>query len=243
MNTALEKPLLALQSVRFGWNAGAQAVIQIEELAVQAGESVMIVGPSGSGKSTLLALIAGVAVAQAGSVQVLGRDLKTMSAQARDKLRADEMGLVFQQFNLVPYLSALDNVMLPCQFSSQRRSRVISSGAGLRGEALRLLNALELDKETVSGRTAVELSLGQQQRVAVARALIGNPSLLIADEPTSALDEDARKRFLNLLFAQCKANGTTLVFVTHDHRLAELFDRTIMLSDINRAAEHQQVDE
>lgn len=229
------EPVLRLQSVSFGWQANTPPLIDIDELVVNAGESVMIAGPSGTGKSTLLALIAGVVVAQTGRVEVLSRDLTTMSARARDKFRVDQMGLVFQQFNLVPYLSARENVLLPCRFSAQRRARIHDAGTTPQAEGARLLSALEMDEFNVLDRSAAQLSLGQQQRVAVARALIGSPPLLIADEPTSALDEAARKRFLNLLFAQCKANKTTLLFVTHDLRLAELFDRMIVLSDINRA--------
>lgn len=236
MGSEATQPLLNLRSVRFGWDAAEAPIIQIDQLSVDPGESVMVVGPSGSGKSTLLALIAGVAVAQAGQVEVLGRDLGALSASSRDKYRVDEVGLVFQQFNLVPYLSALENVLLPCRFSAMRRSRIKTAGSSPQAEAHRLLSALELDQQTIGDRAATKLSLGQQQRVAVARALIGNPPLLVADEPTSALDEDARQRFLDLLFAQCEANGTTLVFVTHDQRMAPLFDRTIKLSDINRTA-------
>jgi putative ABC transport system ATP-binding protein len=231
--------LLNLRSVRFGWDSDSP-VLDIEHLTVDAGESVMIAGPSGSGKSTLLALLAGVAVADAGRVEVLGHDLDAMSASSRDKYRVDEVGLVFQQFNLVPYLSALENVLLPCRFSRKRRHRIQTAGSTPQAEANRLLTALELDQRTISGRTANKLSLGQQQRVAVARALIGNPPLLIADEPTSALDEDMRKRFLDLLFAQCESNGTTLIFVSHDQRLAPLFDRTIQLSDINEVSSRME---
>jgi len=235
---SVAQPLLSLRSVRFGWESDQPPIIQIDRLAVNTGQSVMIVGPSGSGKSTLLALIAGVAVAQAGQVEVLGRDLGTLSASARDKYRVDEVGLVFQQFNLVPYLSALENVLLPCRFSAKRRQRIRDAGTNPQAEANRLLTALELDEQSIGKRATTKLSLGQQQRVAVARALIGNPPLLVADEPTSALDEDARQRFLDLLFAQCESNGTTLVFVTHDKRLAPLFDQTIELARINQAQGH-----
>ncbi len=222
-------PLVELQALRFRWPGAAADTLAIDGLAIAPAESVFVRGASGSGKSTLLALVAGVLVPTAGSVRLLGHELARLSGPARDRLRADHVGIVFQQFNLLPYLSVLDNVRLPCRFSRARAARAEA------GEAERLLAALGLDP-ALARRPAAQLSVGQQQRVAAARALIGRPALVIADEPTSALDEDARDRFMALLRAQCDAAGSALVFVSHDARMAAHFDRTLDLAAVNRTA-------
>jgi putative ABC transport system ATP-binding protein len=137
-------------------------------------------------------------------------------------------------FNLVPYLSMAENVLLPCRFSRERRRRVLSMSGSLGKQAEQLLRDLDLTDASLLSRPVTELSIGQQQRVAAARALIGAPEIVIADEPTSALDEGSRERFLELLFEQCNRLGTTLVFVSHDHRLGALFDRCVAFAEINR---------
>ena len=191
-------------------------MLDIDELSVRRGERLFIAGPSGSGKSTLLSLLGGVVVPRTGSVEVLDTNLAAMRGWQRDRFRADHVGFVFQMFNLVPYLSVVDNVTLPCRFSDRRRQRAESRSTTVDGEARRLLAALELDHDGLLERSVVELSIGQQQRVAAARALIGEPEIVIADEPTSALDEGTRERFLELLFAECERAHTTLLFVSHD---------------------------
>ncbi len=208
-------------------------VLDIPVFDVAAGERVFIRGASGSGKTTLLNLLAGVSVAERGTVSVLDTDLAGLSASRRDRFRADHAGFIFQMFNLVPYLSLVENVVLPCHFSARRRARA----GDMEETARRLLERMGLDPAAAAGRPVAELSVGQQQRVAAARALIGAPELLIADEPTSALDADTRGRFLDLLFAEARAAGTTIVFVSHDAVLADMFDRTVEFARINRAAE------
>jgi putative ABC transport system ATP-binding protein len=138
-------------------------------------------------------------------------------------------------FNLLPYLSVLDNVILPCRFSARRQARALARDGNLAAAARRLLAALGLDDPALQSRAATSLSVGQQQRVAAARALIGAPELVIADEPTSALDHDAREGFLRLLFAECEQAGSALVFVSHDHTLRALFERHQDLRELNRA--------
>jgi putative ABC transport system ATP-binding protein len=211
---------------------GGRAVLTIDALAFTRGERVFIAGPSGCGKSTLLALVAGVLTPTRGTVRVLGQDLGTLSGAARDRFRGAHCGIVFQQFNLLPYLSVVDNVLLPLGFSPERRARV---GTGTRDEARRLLAALGLEALAAESRGVATLSVGEQQRVAVARALLGRPELVIADEPTSALDADARGAFLELLLAECRASGGTLLFVSHDAALGAVFDRRIDLPALNRA--------
>ncbi|WP_286068502.1 ATP-binding cassette domain-containing protein [Stenotrophomonas sp. 57] len=222
-------PVIALEDVQFGY--GVRRVLDIPRLSIEQGSSVLLRGASGGGKSTLLGLLAGVLLPSRGHVEVAGRPLHTMRGAARDRFRADHLGVIFQQFNLLPFLSVRDNIALGLRFSRLRSERV--SGP-LDGEIARLLSALQLDPALMQ-RRAGTLSVGQQQRVAAARALIGRPALLLADEPTSALDRDAATAFLRLMSAQGQAAGTTVVVVSHDDSLQPLFDRTLALSQINLA--------
>ncbi len=208
-------------------------LLDVPSMVVARGERVFLRGPSGSGKSTLLGLIGGVLVPQRGTVRLLGTDLATLSPSARDRFRGEHLGFIFQMFNLIPYLGVLENVILPAQFSPARAARV--AGGDLAAEGRRLLGALGLGSADLLSRPVTELSIGQQQRVAAARALLGRPEVLVADEPTSALDHDARGQFLQLLMDECRAQGTTLLFVSHDTSLGGLFDRVLSLADLNRA--------
>lgn len=197
----------------------------LAHLAVDAGKSLFLHGPSGVGKSTLLNLIGGVLLPERGGVELLGQPLGKLSAAGRDAFRADHLGFVFQQFNLIPYLSVLDNVLLPCRFSARRAARAGDPQA----EARRLLGELDL-AASLATVPAAELSVGQQQRVAAARALIGRPEIIIADEPTSALDASRQSAFIDLLLREAKAAGSTVVFVSHDERLAAHFDEKLALT-------------
>lgn len=221
--------MISLEDVQFGY--GMQRVLDIPRLWVEQGSSVLLRGISGGGKSTLLGLLAGVLLPGKGRVEVAGQALQDMGGAARDRFRADQLGVIFQQFNLLPFLSVRDNIALGLRFSRLRSARI--SGP-LDAEIARLLQALQLNPELMQ-RRAGTLSVGQQQRVAAARALIGRPALLLADEPTSALDREAATAFLKLMSAQCQAAGTTVLVVSHDDSLQPLFDRTISLSEINQA--------
>ncbi len=227
---------IAIRDLRFRWRADLPPVLVIDALDIQPGERIFIEGPSGSGKTTLLGLLSGVLPVSDGALTVLDQPLNRLSAVERDHFRADHVGYVFQMFNLIPYLSMLDNVTLPCRFSRRRRARALARGGSLNAEAVRLLAHLDLDDPGLRARPVTELSVGQQQRVAAARALIGAPEILIADEPTSALDADRRAGFVELLFRECREAGLTLVFVSHDASLEGLFDRTLRLAELNRAA-------
>lgn len=201
-------PVVELSAISFAWSNGAPPVLDIDSLRVERGERVFVRGPSGSGKSTLLNLLAGVVTPQRGSVHVLGRDLGALTGAERDRFRADHIGYIFQMFNLIGYLSVIENVCLPCGFSELRCERAMRAGASPKAEAIRLLRQLDVGDAALLRRPVTGLSVGQQQRVAVARALIGSPELVIADEPTSALDADRRAAFLELLFAQCEREKT-----------------------------------
>jgi len=228
--------VVELSGVRFSWHAPSLPVVAIDSLCVARGERLLLRGPSGSGKSTLLSLLAGVLKAQTGSVRVLGQELGALGGAVRDRFRADHIGVIFQMFNLIPYLSVGENVCLPCAFSSRRRERCEQSGASVREVAARLLDHLDMGGDEMLRRQVTELSVGQQQRVAAARSLMGAPELVLADEPTSSLDADRRAAFLELLFRECERERATLIFVTHDVTLAPLFDRAVEFADLNHAA-------
>lgn len=230
-----EPVALKLDAVSFTWKGETEPVIDIQSLAIEKGERVFLCGPSGSGKTTLLSLIAAIVKPQQGAVWVDGVQVDRLSGAARDSFRADHIGLVFQQFNLLPFLSIQENVQLPCRFSATRRQRAQADGSSLNEEATRLLSAMKLGRAELHRRSVMKLSVGQQQRVAVARALIGRPALVIADEPTSALDAETRHAFLDLLFNEVDKAGSSLLFVSHDSALASSFDRRIDLQSINRA--------
>ncbi len=229
-----DQPLIDIDALEFRWRQPGPPTLSIDALQVSVGERLFVKGPSGSGKSTLLSLLAGVATAQGGSVRVLDQPLERLGSVARDHFRADHIGYIFQLFNLIPYLSVVENVLLPARFSTRRRARALARGGSLEDEAGRLLARLDMADPRLMTTPVTALSTGQQQRVAAARALMGSPELLIADEPTSALDTDRRESFIRLLFDECRDAGLTLVFVSHDGALERLFDRAVDLAKINR---------
>ena len=225
--------VIKVSDLRFSWARGDAPVLDIAYFAVERGERVFLQGPSGSGKTTLLSLLGGVVAPSAGSIHINGIEVSSLPGAKRDQFRVDEIGFIFQMFNLIPYLSPVQNVLLPCRFSSARRDKALQHGS-LNDEARRLLTQLGLGGE-LDRKSSNALSVGQQQRVAAARALIGSPAVIIADEPTSALDADARVNFLQLLFQECSRTDATVLFVSHDGALADQFDRTLNLKEINRA--------
>ena len=215
---------LRIEGLEFRWPGNGAFSLALPALSVETGQRLFLHGPSGSGKSTLLNLIGGVLLPARGRIYLLDQDIGELSARQRDAFRADHLGFIFQMFNLLPYLSVLDNVLLPCRFSSLRASRASNPV----DEARRLLGALDLDP-ALEKRPAADLSVGQQQRVAAARALIGRPEILIADEPTSALDAARQLAFIDLLLAEAERAGSTVIFVSHELRLAEHFDQQLAL--------------
>ena len=227
---------IEINDLIFRWKRDGATVLSLDAVRIARGEQVFISGPSGSGKSTLLSLLAGVTTAEQGSLQVLGNRLERLGGVERDHFRANHIGYIFQMFNLIPYLSMVDNVTLPCRFSRQRRDKAVKRSGTPEHEALRLLDHLDMAHDELLGRPVTTLSVGQQQRVAAARALMGSPEIVIADEPTSSLDANRRKAFVQLLFKECGESGATLVFVSHDESLEPLFDRRIPLKEANRVA-------
>ncbi|MDV2858528.1 MULTISPECIES: ATP-binding cassette domain-containing protein [Oceanimonas] len=222
--------LLSIEQLSFAW-PGQANLLNIDSLSLKPGDRLFIKGPSGSGKSTLLGLLAGILKPNSGRLRILGQDLARLSGPQRDRFRANHLGYIFQQFNLLPYLPVMENVTAALIFSPHKRKQLTASP---KQEAARLLAALQLP-DALWQQPVHRLSIGQQQRVAAARALIGRPALVIADEPTSALDADNRTAFMELLFAECEHAGSGLVFVSHDSALEPLFSHVTSLKQLNGA--------
>jgi putative ABC transport system ATP-binding protein len=222
--------ILKIKDLKFKYTESAQNVLEIDSFSLQKGEKVFLYGPSGCGKTTFLEILAGVIVPQRGEVIFAETDLVKMSSGERDKFRANHMGYIFQSFNLIPYLNVIENITLPLYLSVQKRGKV--SVQDEKNNALELCRSLGIENCILKNIT--ELSVGQQQRVAAARAIIGSPELILADEPTSALDYDHREKFIDLLFKLCSEREISLFFVSHERSLQRLFDRSMSLVEINK---------
>ena len=231
----LNQHVVDIENVAFSWPGKQGFQVGIDRFSLADSERLLLLGPSGSGKSTLLSLVTGIVSPQQGMVNILGTNLGSLSGSARDRFRAEHFGIIFQMFNLLPYGTAIDNVMLPLQFAPERSKRAAQNG-GARHEAHRLLTALGID-EALHNKPAATLSVGQQQRVAGARALIGSPQIIIADEPTSALDRDRQHDFLKLLFSEACEAGTSVLMVSHDDTHQKWFDRVLHLPEIIKTGE------
>ena len=191
---------------------------------VNEGQQIFLHGDSGSGKSTLLNLLSGVLPATSGSIQILGQELTSMSNAQRDAFRAQNIGVVFQTFNLIPYLSVLDNIKLAVYLAKGKQSNLVP-------RVKQLINDLHLDKEIIH-HSVNQLSIGQQQRVAIVRALINRPKLLLVDEPTSSLDSSARDAFLNILVKTSQQMETSMVFVSHDKSIEGYFTDSVEIASL-----------
>ena len=220
-------PAVYLSEVGFVFGQGEERVLEIPSWEVARSERVFLQGESGSGKSTLLSILSGMFVPSSGQVSVLGTELSALSTRERDRFRAGNIGFVFQQFNLIPYLSVLDNILLAAQFGE-------IADVSSRARAEELLIKVNLEVE-LHGRPAGQLSIGQQQRVAIVRALINSPELLLVDEPTSALDHRNRDSFLNLLTEILDESGCAMVFVSHDPEIGNYFENKLTMLDLNKA--------
>jgi putative ABC transport system ATP-binding protein len=224
--------IVTMSGVRFAWPSRDSFRLAIDDFTLAEGERLLLIGPSGNGKSTFLSLLAGIVTPQEGAIRVLGTDIAQLGGAARDRFRGEHFGIIFQMFNLLPYGSVLDNVLLPLSFAAERRRRATAKGTA-KEEAARLLSTLGIEPALLNV-SAASLSVGQQQRVAAARALIGAPQIIIADEPTSALDRNRQMAFLDLLFAVVKEAGATLIMVSHDESLGGRFSRVESLESIAR---------
>ena len=202
-------------------------LINIPSLELKKGEKLFIHGVSGSGKSTFLKLAAGLLPLHKGEISVLGKNIAKLSSKERDRLRVDHIGFIFQDFNLISYLSVYENILLALKASPRRYSRLKQDSTA---EIHRLAEHLKI--ETHLQKPVHQLSIGQQQRTAVARALLGSPEIIIADEPTSALDEHSTSRFMELLMQEHRETPFSLIFVSHDKSLSPWFDRQISLKEL-----------
>ena len=214
-----------IRDLRFRYGDG-DFRLHVPQLVVEDGESLAMVGPSGSGKTTLLHLMAGIAVPQSGQVVTCGVDVTSLDDGARRDFRIRNIGLVFQEFELLEYLDVLDNVLLP-----HRISPALRLDAAVRARAARV--AEDVGIGSLLPRYVTQLSQGERQRVAICRALATEPSLLLADEPTGNLDPDNKGRVLDSLFFSARRTGATLIAVTHDHDVLPRFDRVLDFRDFH----------
>jgi putative ABC transport system ATP-binding protein len=220
--------ILRMRDVGFAFPSNDHFAIHIAAFSLAAGERVLLLGPSGSGKSTTLNLLSGVLRPEQGEITFAAQDLCALSSRQLDRFRGEHIGLIHQTFNLIPWLSAAQNIALGLAFATQRKARLRGS---VETEVTDLMNALGLPAELYADQMAAQLSIGQQQRVGAARALIGRPELILADEPTSALDPDTTADFMQLLTGSLDPERQALIMVSHDHRLADHFTRTIYMAD------------
>ncbi len=219
--------VLRMRNVAFAYGQG-EPLLRVPRFDIKKGRHHFISGSSGSGKSTLLGLITGVLEPSYGTLEVLGNRLEKMSRRARDRFRGARLGYIFQTFNLIPYLTVLENILLPGRLNPRRRA-----GGSLRDDALKLAERMNIT--SILHQEASSISVGQAQRTAAARALLGEPELIIADEPTSALDEKHRVEFLEILFSAVEKSGSTVLMVSHDPRIATHFPDCTDMSDLNHA--------
>ena len=222
----MTEQIINIQKLKFSYD-GTNNVLDVKELQIDEAQKVFLYGPSGHGKSTLLNIIAGVLTPSSGEINILGNDFKNISQGKRDKIRGENIGYIFQNFNLIPYLNIKDNITLPCRINPRR-----AQSLDYEIQADEIIENLGLTEHVL--KKVTDLSIGQQQRVAAARALIGNPKLVIADEPTSSLDEKNTEEFMKLLINECNRRKFTLLFVSHDSRLKQYFSRSLSLSEINK---------
>ena len=212
INSFAMSKILNVSELRKSYNSGSDTLTVLEDISfsVPAGASFALVGPSGSGKTTLLGLCAGLDVSDSGTIELCGADLNQLSEDERAKLRNQKVGFIFQNFQLLPTLTALENVSVPLELQGDRAAQI---------KARELLEKVGLaDRER---HYPSQLSGGEQQRVALARAFANNPEVLFADEPTGNLDEETGNRVIDLLFDLNAQAGTTLIIVTHDMDLAK----------------------
>ncbi|MFG0283969.1 MAG: ABC transporter ATP-binding protein [Phycisphaerales bacterium JB039] len=220
-------PLVELEGVRFSYPGPRSFQLEIQSLGIGAGERIACIGPSGSGKTTLVNLITGIETPQTGVVRFGGQAISAMADAARRRVRLRDVGMVFQEFELLEYLTGLDNILLAFALGAPRDERA-------RARAEELARACGIGQ--VVRRRPRRLSQGERQRVAICRALVTSPMLVVADEPTGNLDPDTGGAVLDLLLEQVSSRGATLLMVTHNHAVLDRFDRVIDMRDLTRGA-------
>ena len=216
--------ILETQQLTYQYASGK--TLCFPDIQLHAGEKILIVGPSGSGKSTCLNLLSGVLPSQTGTITLNGQNYTTQTRHQLDQLRADHIGIIFQSLNLIPYLSGFENAKLSLRFSEERRTNV----SDIRASITRLAEGLGLTSEILAKKPEAR-SIGQQQRIAVIRALLGKPALILADEPTSALDPVATEQFMTELTRSIDPAEQAVIVVSHNPKLMPLFDRVVQIGE------------
>ena len=211
--------------------------LDIPSMTVGQGETVLLFGENGSGKTTLMKVLSGLLQSDFGRLRVLGHELTSMSDRQLSQFRADYIGHVFQELNLIPYLTAVENIVLPCGLSAIRASNAASSGLTPEYEAYQLMAKLKFEDPGRLQLDTDQLSKGLQQRIAIARALMGKPRLVLADEPASAMGNFSRKLVYELLTTWARENGSTLICISHDKEADAFFDRRVNIKEINKNVE------
>lgn len=219
---------ILIENLKFSYAGTTSFGFKIPSLALATGQSYLLLGPSGSGKSTLLNLLAGILRPHSGRLQIAGQELADVSASEMDRFRGDHIGFIFQTFNLIPWLNVRDNIALGLAFAPERRARLREPSTDT---IMALTRQMNIEDALLKARVG-ELSIGQQQRVAAARALIGAPDIILADEPTSALDDANSQLFCESLMRGLDPARQTLLVVSHDTRLRSYFDHVLMVTDI-----------
>ena len=220
--------ILEVEKLKFNWEKKNSFNLNISKLVIKNNEKVVLLGESGSGKSTLLNLISGILSPNVGKILINGVQITCLSAKKKDAFRNNNLGVIFQKFNIIHYLSPISNILLPCYFSSIKKNTIDF----YKYRAVDLGKSLSIEKNILFQKNSKDLSVGQQQRVAIIRALINFPKIILADEPTSSLDKKNKNKFLKLLFKICKQEKTALLMVTHDNSITKYFDKTIILENI-----------
>ena len=220
--------ILEVEKLKFNWEKKNSFNLNISKLVIKNNEKVVLLGESGSGKSTLLNLISGIVSPNVGKILINGVQITSLSAKKKDAFRNNNLGVIFQKFNIIHYLSPISNILLPCYFSSIKKNTI----EFYKYRAVDLGKSLSIEKNILFQKNSKDLSVGQQQRVAIIRALINFPKIILADEPTSSLDKKNKNKFLKLLFKICKQEKTALLMVTHDNSITKYFDKTIILENI-----------
>lgn len=221
---------LEIKNLFFEWKEKKNFQLNLKDLKLKKRKKVLILGESGSGKSTLLNIISGIIRPCSGTININQENITTLSPKKIDFFRASNIGVIFQQFNLLEYISPINNILLPCYFTGFKKKNY----KYFHEKAFHLADKLGINKNILNQNKSKELSVGQKQRIAIIRAIINTPKIILADEPTSALDNKNKIKFIEILFEVCEQEKTTLLMVSHDTSLIKHFDDNYLLESLNK---------